>query len=503
MSVINDSSDRHHAPEGRRKGNIQLILIACLIAALCLIAYLLLFNQKPGDANASGRPEKKTASQLHTTSSAFEMPVFKAPELPKPEPLPEPEVIVAPEPVTEVIFEPLPKPEPLPVSEVIYTPEPLPKAATVNQKPPAKDRPVSDEERRLGSGIVGDKGIPTLSGKSGGVSTQRERVLDRPAGASKVVAEEPFFESEYEYQEGQKTEPKSAPNHELTANDIQRLDQLAALYGVSDSRTRSPTSSARSASVSRYESPSQQRSSQSSDNPRNVDSESGEQALTVRPINQASTHQSVGQGGSVDLSSTQAIGVQAQRIRLDYLLKRGTYIGCVLKTRIVSDQAGFISCGVTENIYSADGSNLLLPRGSEVLGEYKPKSLSNGKVRLQAVWDALTTPDGIRVNLGSPSIGRLGAAGIGGQINNHYGKRVGIPILLSLFRTAIDYRTRNYSGESGEYKQTGSDAADDVLSDQMQQYEEIRPTLTKQQGSTIGIMVARDVSFEKVLKGSR
>ena len=121
MSVTDESSDRHHAPEGRRKGNIQLILITSLIAALCLIAYLLLFNKKLGDANASGRAEKKVVSQLHTTNTAFEMPVFKAPELAKPEPLPEPEVIVVPEPVAEVTFEPLPKPEPLPVSVVHST----------------------------------------------------------------------------------------------------------------------------------------------------------------------------------------------------------------------------------------------------------------------------------------------------------------------------------------------------------------------------------------------
>gem|GEM_PF-2479825 len=498
MSVTDELSDRHHAPEGRRKGNIQLILISSLIAALCLIAYLLLFNKKLGDANASDRAEKKVVSQLHTTNTAFEMPVFKAPELAKSEPLPEPEVIVAPDPVAEVTFEPLPKPEPLPVSEVIYKPEPLPKATTVNQKPAAKDKPISDEERRLGSGVAGAKGIPKLSSNRELASTQVVGDYRGQNRALEAEPEEPLFKSEYEYQEGQNEDPKAVPSHELNANDINRLDQLAALYGVSDSGNRS----VRSGSASSYVPPAQQHSIQPSSQSRSVDAGGEKQEPSFRPINRVSSGQSVGQGNGVDLSSTQVVGVEAKRIKLDYLLKRGTYIGCVLKTRIVSDQAGFISCGVTENIYSADGSNLLLPRGSEVLGEYKPKSLSNGKVRLQAVWDALTTPDGIRVNLGSPSTGRLGAAGIGGQVNNHYGRRVGIPILLSLFRTAIDYRTRNYSGESGEYKRTGSDAADDVLSDQMQQYEEIRPTLTKHQGTTIGIMVARDVSFEKVLKGS-
>ena len=509
MTDANDSSDRHDAPEGRRKGVTQLILITSLIAALCFIAYLLLFNKKTNEANAAERQAKKAPSQLHTASTTFEMPVFKKPELLEPEPLPVTEVIVEPEPIPEIKLEPLPQPEPLPMPEVIHKPEPLAKTVVVPKSQPVIDKPISDEERRLGGGVLGAKGLPTLANKQSVEASNRAGGFGADSGYSgarqgrkQVKAEAPFILSEYEYKEGQTLTPKSDPSSELTSKDIDRLGQLAALYGVSEDRNRRSTYRAKPSSVSNnYSSQPLAVASPSDDSP--TSSEEDERGLRYQPINQTSSTRPTGQGGGIDLSSTQVVGTQAKRIKLDYLLKRGTYIGCVLKTRIVSDQAGFISCTVTENIYSADGSNLLLPRGSDVLGEYKPKSLSNGKVRLQAVWDAVTTPDGIRVNLGSPSTGRLGAAGIGGQINNHYGQKVGIPILLSLFRTAIDYRTRNYSGESGEYKRTGSDAADDVLSDQMQQYEEIRPTLTKHQGSTIGIMVARDVSFDKVLAGSR
>lgn len=502
-----DLNDRHNAPEGRKKGTTQLILLTSLTAALCFIAYLLLFNQKTSDAKAAERQQKKAESQLHTTNSTFEMPVFKKPELEKPESLPVTEAIVVAEPEPMFKLDPLPKPEPLVVAKAL--PEQLPKTEVIVKQEVPTERPMTDEERRLGGGVSGSKGLSTLASTEHRSTSQNATVFLGGSDASgirprrsQVLAEDSVYESEYEHLSAS-TQALSPPvDSELNASDIERLNQLASLYRVSEKSSRVPAYKASTESGSSFE-PLESSRSERSYSRSDVSSEQGEPKLNYQPINTTAENRSSGQGGGIDLSSSVVAGAEARRIKLDYLLKRGTYIGCVLKTRIVSDQAGFISCGITEDIYSADGSNLLLPRGSDVLGEYKPKSLSNGKVRLQAVWDAVTTPDGVRVNLGSPSTGRLGAAGIGGHVNNHFGKKVGIPILLSLFRTAIDYRTRNFSGESGEYKSTGANAADDVLADQVAEYEEIRPTLTKQQGSTIGIMVARDVSFEKVLTGSR
>ena len=423
--------DRHHAPEGRKKGMTQLVLIACLMLALCFIAYLLLFNQKLNNASAAGFKDKKVSSQLHTASSAFEMPVFRKADLPKPQPLPEPVVPVVSIPT--ISLEPLPKPEKIGIADVATAP-PLPKTEAIV----VTEKPMTDEERRLGGGVAGSKGILALSGAQ---KTPTPRNVNSITTVERVPASSSYA-SEYEYKEGQPTLEKPVLSSELTNADLDRLQQLAALYGVSDTPVRSrPYLSSNSRSSTEDVSESVSSPSRSDEAPPEEDQERS----NYQPINTPLSTESAGQASGIDLTSTRAVGVEARRIKLDYLLKRGTYIGCVLKTRIVSDQAGFISCSITENIYSADGSNLLLPRGSDVLGEFKPKSISNGKVRLQAVWDAVTTPDGIRVNLGSTSTGRLGAAGIGGRINNHFGKKVGIPILLTLFRTAIDYRTRNFS----------------------------------------------------------
>lgn len=56
----------------------------------------------------------------------------------------------------------------------------------------------------------------------------------------------------------------------------------------------------------------------------------------------------------------------------DKLLVQGTYLRCVLETKIISEIPGFTSCMITEPVYSASGKYLLLPKGSKVMGQYGP-----------------------------------------------------------------------------------------------------------------------------------
>ncbi len=54
------------------------------------------------------------------------------------------------------------------------------------------------------------------------------------------------------------------------------------------------------------------------------------------------------------------------------LLPKGTYIGCALKTRLVSSIKGGIACIVSNDVYSANGNTLLIEKGS--LGELASKN---------------------------------------------------------------------------------------------------------------------------------
>jgi type IV secretion system protein VirB10 len=48
------------------------------------------------------------------------------------------------------------------------------------------------------------------------------------------------------------------------------------------------------------------------------------------------------------------------------------------------------------------------------------------------------------VDIASPGTGPLGQAGLGGQIDNHYWERVGIPVLMS----AVSFGAESYTREA-------------------------------------------------------
>ncbi len=190
----------------------------------------------------------------------------------------------------------------------------------------------------------------------------------------------------------------------------------------------------------------------------------------------------------------------------DTLMQRGTYIRCVLETRIVSDVPGFSTCLVTEPVYSFNGHTLLLPKGSKLLGAYSHKPTGN---RMEVVWDRIITPTGIDVNMASPGMDNLGGAGLPGHYDAHWGQRVSSALLISLLSDAFKYEAaehgpRNSTIGNGFVTQTPfeSNTAQTVqqLADQaVREAANRRPTVTINQGTVIYVYVAKDVDFSGVV----
>lgn len=190
----------------------------------------------------------------------------------------------------------------------------------------------------------------------------------------------------------------------------------------------------------------------------------------------------------------------------DALLVRGTYIRCVLETRIITDIPGFTSCIVTEPIYSINGRRLLLPKGSKVSGRYNTDA--NGP-RVSVIWDRITTPNGIDVNMASPGVDNLGGAGHPGDYNAHWASRMSAALMISLVSDAFKYAGAKYgptttSVSNGIITQSPfeSNTARTVerLANQALDRSITRPaTVTINQGTVVNIYVARDVDFSGVL----
>jgi len=193
----------------------------------------------------------------------------------------------------------------------------------------------------------------------------------------------------------------------------------------------------------------------------------------------------------------------------DTLMQRGTYIRCVLETRIVSDIPGFSTCLVTEPVYSFNGHTLLLPKGSKLLGSYSGGPTGD---REAVIWDRIITPTGIDVNMSSPGIDNLGGAGVPGYYDAHWGKRIGAALLISLLSDAFKYEAaehgpRNTTISNGLVTQTPfeSNTAQTIQSLANQAVREAAnrpPTVTINQGTVIYVYVTRDVDFSGVVARS-
>ncbi|HZX69882.1 MAG TPA: TrbI/VirB10 family protein [Rhodanobacter sp.] len=191
----------------------------------------------------------------------------------------------------------------------------------------------------------------------------------------------------------------------------------------------------------------------------------------------------------------------------DTLMQRGTYIRCVLETRIVSDIAGFTTCLVTEPVYSFNGHTLLLPKGSKLLGSYRSKPVGD---RMQVIWDRIITPTGIDVNMQSPGMDNLGGAGLPGYYDAHWAQRISSALLISMLSDAFKYEAAEHGPKSNAIAGSGvvlqqpyqSNTAQTVqqLADQAVREAANRPpTVTINQGTIIYVYVARDVDFSGVV----
>ena len=182
------------------------------------------------------------------------------------------------------------------------------------------------------------------------------------------------------------------------------------------------------------------------------------------------------------------------------LLTRGTTIPCVLVTKIVTDHAGLTKCQATKDVWSANGKTVLIERGSVFLGE-QTAAMLQGQARVAVRWTQMETPKGILVDIDSPSVGKLGAAGNAAWVNHHFWKRFGGSIMISLIGDFSNGLSKRISRKSGSndftLEETGS-SMDEIAAEAIRNSINIPPTGTINQGALLNIMVARDIDFSKV-----
>ncbi len=180
------------------------------------------------------------------------------------------------------------------------------------------------------------------------------------------------------------------------------------------------------------------------------------------------------------------------------LLAQGSLIRGVLETAIQSDLPGLTRAEVSHDVYSFDGSRLLIPKGSRLIGKYQ-SGLLRGQTRVFVIWTRLLRPDGASIQIGSPGTDLLGRAGLAGEVDRHFFEIFGASILLSLIDGGIQVAAASVSNTntSTTINQGGNDisrAAEIALRDSIN----IPPTIHIDQGSPIQVFVAKDLDFINV-----
>ena len=178
------------------------------------------------------------------------------------------------------------------------------------------------------------------------------------------------------------------------------------------------------------------------------------------------------------------------------LLAKGAFIDCTLETAIDSALAGMTTCITATDTFGADGKVVLLERGTKLIGETRGQ-LQQGATRLFVLWNEARTPTGVVVPLASPGADELGRAGLSGTVNRHFWERFGAAILISTINGVVQSAVQSNSRGAGTvvYNPTGSQ---DVLTEVLKNTINIPPTVIKQQGDRIQVLVARDLDFRSV-----
>ena len=197
----------------------------------------------------------------------------------------------------------------------------------------------------------------------------------------------------------------------------------------------------------------------------------------------------VGGGKPTEAAQAQQMG------NLDRLVPQGAIVGAVMETALNSDLPGYARALVSKDVLSFDGSAVLIPAGSRVIGEYN-SGVAQGASRIFIVWSRLIRPDGVSIALGSPAVDELGRGGLNGKVNRHFLQKFGGAILLSVLTGGISALTASLSRGSSVIVSTSSEATN--LAGQALRGNDIPTTIKTKQGALVLIFVARDLDFTAV-----
>ncbi len=182
------------------------------------------------------------------------------------------------------------------------------------------------------------------------------------------------------------------------------------------------------------------------------------------------------------------------RIDLANTVVEGAIIPAVLETALNSDLPGYVRAVVSRDVRSFDGTQVLIPHGSRLIGQYK-SGIALGQSRAFVIWTRLIRPDGATIELSSPATDALGRGGVDGSVDRHFLQRFGGAMLLTLLNLGVNSATAaNDTAIVIASTRAGGDAASVALTKD----QDIAPTVTVPPGAPVRVFVSQDLDFSAV-----
>lgn len=226
------------------------------------------------------------------------------------------------------------------------------------------------------------------------------------------------------------------------------------------------------------------------------------QALMIDNSNAAASGPTTGPNGSaggVGHSDEASSGkIAGARVGAGVLANRtltvpqGTLVPAVLETALDSTLPGLARAVVSSDIRGFDGTRVLIPRGSRLIGEYAA-NVDTGQNRMLVNWLRLIRPDGATIAIGSPAADTVGQGGVRAKVNSHFFERFSGAILQSALDVGVNLASRS-ANSSLVVALPGSTSA----VRQSVTPTQVRPTLKVRPATSISVFVARDLDFTGV-----
>lgn len=192
-----------------------------------------------------------------------------------------------------------------------------------------------------------------------------------------------------------------------------------------------------------------------------------------------------------------------------YELKAGAIIPCVTQAEINSDLPGMIRGIVSEDVHdSRIVRHLLIPRGTQAIGTYDSQ-IAFGQSRLLVVWNKLVFPNGSTMMLkGMPGADQSGAAGLTGDVDNHWLRIFGGAVATSIVAAGLQ-ASQGPVATGTNVQPTMSQTMAASLGQQLgqvgaaisQKNMAVQPTIRVALGARFYINVTKDMVFAKPYGG--